>query len=66
MLSVMDVHITPELNQVSPGINLWEGDYVYTSFRLIYSSKNTKWYFRIRTDYMVSQGNPKYVFNWEN
>lgn len=58
------VHDTPEGFMIEEGFNIWEGDNMFTAFRLIYRSLTTKFYFRIRTN--ENAATPKYIFNWEN
>ena len=60
MLSETSVQIVPEGGETALGINLWEGDGLSTSLRLIYRSKTANWYFRIRGP-LCSAG-PKYIF----
>lgn len=63
---ILDTHKTPEGGFCEPGFNLWDGDELWTSFRLIYRSTNTNWYFRIRGSLMPESASiPKYVFSWD-
>jgi hypothetical protein len=57
---ILDIHETPEGAFSKPGFNQWDGDEEFTSFRLIYKSEGTSWYFRIRN--LIQ---PKYIFEWD-
>ena len=63
MLSETAIHSTGEGMLIHPGINLLENQ-GNTSFRLIYRSATTSFYFRKRAT--TPKGCLQYIFSWES
>jgi hypothetical protein len=62
---ITEVHNVAEGENSKLGINLWDGDEKFTSFRLIYNSPSTSFYFRIR-GVLCPPEQPRYIFEFRD